>query len=203
VTRPRKKSPITSRQGVWIFGYGSLMWDPGFPCLEAHPALLRGYHRVFCIYSIRFRGTSERPGLVLGLDRGGSCRGRVFRVAAARSEEVFAYLYERELVHYSYARKFLPVRLADRTVQAYTYVADREHHRYTGKLTLEQSIKLILRGHGRSGSNVDYLRNTIRHLDELGISDGPLHQLLEVVERKSRVSSLHAGVWHRRAPGSR
>ncbi len=170
------------------------MWDPGFPRLEAHPALLRGYHRAFCIYSIRFRGTSERPGLVLGLDRGGSCRGRVFRIAAARAEEVFAYLYERELVHYSYARKCLPVRLADRTVQAYTYVANRKHHRYTGKLTLEQSIKLILRGHGRSGSNVDYLRNTIRHLDEFGISDGPLHQLLEVVERKSRVSSLHAGV---------
>ncbi len=203
MTRPRKKSPITSRQGVWIFGYGSLMWNPGFPRLEAHPALLRGYHRAFCIYSIRFRGTSERPGLVLGLDRGGSCRGRVFRIAAARAEEVFAYLYERELVHYSYARKCLPVRLADRTVQAYTYVANRKHHRYTGKLTLEQSIKLILRGHGRSGSNVDYLRNTIRHLDEFGISDGPLHQLLEVVERKSRVSSLYAGVGHRRAPGCR
>lgn len=162
------------------------MWNPGFVCLEAQPGLLRGYHRALCIYSIRFRGTSERPGLVLGLDRGGSCRGRVFRVTATEAEAVFAYLYERELVDYSYVRKCLPVHLVDRTVQAYTYVANREHHRYTGKLSLEQSAKLILRGHGRSGSNVDYLRNTIRHLDELGISDGPLHQLLEVVEQKCR-----------------
>ncbi len=183
---PQKKSPITSRQGVWIFGYGSLMWDPGFPCLEAHPALLRGYHRSFCIYSIRFRGTFERPGLVLGLERGGSCRGRVFRVAAAKAEEVFAYLHDRELVHYSYARRCLPVRLPDRTVKAYTYVVNRDHPRYTGKLSLEQSARLILQGHGRGGSNVVYLKNTIHHLDKLGISDGPLHRLLEVVGRMSR-----------------
>jgi cation transport protein ChaC len=110
----------------------------------------------------------------------------VFRVAAARAEAVFAYLYERELVHYSYVRKCLPVRLVDRTIQAYTYVANRKHHHYAGKLSSDQSAKLILRGHGRSGSNVDYLRNTIRHLDELGISDGPLHQLLEAVEQKCR-----------------
>ncbi|MFQ5849804.1 MAG: gamma-glutamylcyclotransferase [Candidatus Binatia bacterium] len=179
----QKRIPIISTEGVWIFGYGSLMWDPGFTCLEAQPALLRGYHRAFCIYSIRFRGTPERPGLVLGLDRGGSCRGRVFRVAAAKADEVFAYLYDREMIHEVYTPKYLPVHLSDRTVWAHTYVANRNHQRYTGKLSLEQSARLILDGWGKRGSNVDYLKNTVYHLDDLGISDGPVHRLLEVVQQ--------------------
>jgi cation transport protein ChaC len=161
------------------------MWEPGFDFLEARPALLRGYHRAFCIYSIRFRGTPQRPGLVLGLDHGGSCRGRAFRVSRSKAGEVLAYLYDREMIHYSYERRLVPVCLARRRVQAYTYVANRNHERYAGRLSLRKSAELILRGRGRSGSNVDYLENTIHHLDELGISGGALHRLLGLVEGMS------------------
>jgi len=122
---------------------------------------------------------------VLGLDRGGSCLGRAYRIDPARAAEVFAYLHEREMLHYVYADRRLPVRLASgERVHAHTYVADRDHERYTGKISLEETARLILQGHGQRGSNVAYLENTVLHLDELGISDGPLHMLLDLVRRR-------------------
>lgn len=168
-------------EGCWIFGYGSLMWRPEFPHLEDQPALLRGYHRALCVYSTRYRGTPERPGLVLGLDRGGSCRGRAFRVAPADRDAVMAYLHEREMINKVYIPKWLPVALPGRTVTAYVFVADPEHRQYAGKLTLERAAELVLGGHGPKGSGVEYLANTVAHLDELGICDGPLHRVLDLV----------------------
>ena len=169
---------------IWIFGYGSLMWDPGFVFEEAQPALVHGWHRSFCVLSHVYRGTKEKPGLVLGLARGGACRGRAFRVAAARAEATLAYLHEREMVHYVYVFREVPAKLADgRRVTAKTYVADTAHGQFAGRLPFDETVRMIAEGTGRSGTNVEYLENTIRHLDELGIREGALHRLLEAVRR--------------------
>ena len=166
----------------WIFGYGSLMWHPGFEHLERVPALLRGYHRAFCIISHAYRGTPERPGLVLGLARAGSCRGFAYRVDPGRREATLSYLYDREMLHYVYIHKRLPMALVDgRRVLAHTYVADADHERYAGKLPVDELVRLTLQGRGERGSCVDYLENTVLHLDELGIRDGPLHDLRDRV----------------------
>ncbi len=187
--------PASATDGdIWVFGYGSLMWRPGFPYRVVESALLRGYHRAFCIYSVRYRGTPERPGLVVGLDRGGSCRGRAYRVAAADARAVLDYLNKRELVTGVYTRRVVPVGIRSGRVNAYTYVADRGHAQYVGKLSLERAAEIILAGRGASGDNRDYLENTVAHLDELGIPDGPLHTLLRLVnERRGRRSGGRRG----------
>ncbi len=170
------------RGDIWIFGYGSLMWRPDFPYNDFQPALLRGYHRALCIYSVIHRGTRERPGLVLGLDRGGSCRGRALKVAEKNAKEVIAYLNEREMVNRVYRPKWLPVTLPKGKVTAYAFVVDRSHEQYTGRLADAEALKLIFQGAGKGGACLDYLQNTIRHLDELGIPDGPLHRLVKLAE---------------------
>ena len=167
---------------IWVFGYGSLMWRPDFAYVEAAPALLRGYHRAFCIYSVHYRGTRARPGLILGLDRGGSCRGRAFRVAAPDAAGVIDYLDSRELVTNVYIRRNLPIVVGGARILALAYVADPTHAQYAGTLPPEQAARVILGGRGISGDNPDYLRNVVAHLDDLGISDGPSHRLLRLVE---------------------
>ena len=179
---------MARRAAIWIFGYGSLMWDPGFPYLAREPALLRGYHRALCVYSHQYRGTPERPGLVLGLDCGGSCRGIAYRITEGDATSVFAYLNEREMATYVYEERLVPVELAGgRHLRAHAYVADHRHPQYTGKLPIERVAELICQGHGARGACADYLANTVRHLDELGIKDGPLHALLRYVEAKRPV----------------
>jgi glutathione-specific gamma-glutamylcyclotransferase len=167
--------------GVWIFAYGSLMWRPGFAYAEAAPARLHGYHRSLCIYSIVHRGTPEQPGLVLGLDRGGSCRGWAFRVSAEQEAEILDYLDGRELVTDVYRRKRLPVTVGDRRVLAWGYVVRREHPQYAGQLALERLLALVQRGAGRSGRCRDYLLSTVSHLEAMGIVDGPLHMLAKAL----------------------
>jgi len=171
---------------LWIFGYGSLMWDPGFAYVEREPALLHGYHRAFCIYSHRYRGTPEAPGLVLGLQPGGSCRGIAYRVAAGKKREVFAYLGEREMSGNVYEQRPVPVELLrrNRRVHAYAHIVKCGHPQHTGELPLARTAALIAQGHGSRGPCVEYLVNTVRHLDELGIKDGPMHELLRRVERR-------------------
>ncbi len=162
------------------------MWRPHFPHVEARRALLRGYHRALCVYSVRYRGTPERPGLVLGLERGGSCLGRAYRVAAENADEVTAYLDGRELVTRVYAPKFVNVRLVGgECVPAYVFLARRDHSQYAGRLPAERTAELLVKGHGLEGSGLDYLRNTIAHLDEMGIRDGPLHRILALAEAKA------------------
>jgi cation transport protein ChaC len=173
------------QEDFWIFGYGSLMWDPGFPHLASAPALLRGYHRAFCIYSHRYRGTPERPGLVLGLDRGGGCRGRAFHVAAGDGHAVMRYLHDREMSGGVYLPRWIPVEIAGMRRPAMAFVADRSHDHYAGKLDEGRLVALIRQGHGGRGSNRHYLAETVRHLDELGIRESRLHRLLQLVEEAS------------------
>jgi len=167
-----------AKKDTWIFGYGSLMWRPGFSYLEVQPALLKGYHRALCVSSTEYRGTIEKPGLVLGLDRGGSCKGRAFLVAAADIKEVMEYLHDREMVTNVYKPKFLNVRFDDgRTVAAYNYIVRRDHRQYTGKLSVIEAVRLVRQGIGPNGTALEYLSNTLEHLDEMGIAEGRLHEI--------------------------
>ncbi|HZY12558.1 MAG TPA: gamma-glutamylcyclotransferase [Beijerinckiaceae bacterium] len=171
-----------SGQDLWVFGYGSLMWRPGFDFVERQLAWLRGYHRALCIYSHVHRGTPERPGLVLGLDRGGSCRGVAFRVEAQRAAATIAYLRAREQVTAVYVERRVRVRLDDeREVEALTYVVDRRHVQYAGKLPLDKILEYVRAGVGRSGENPAYVLNTHRHLAELSLRDPVLAHLVEAL----------------------
>jgi cation transport protein ChaC len=162
---------------AWVFAYGSLMWRPGFEHERVLDAWLHGYHRSLCVYSWVHRGTRERPGLVLGLDRGGSCRGRAFAVTPDREAEVLGYLDGRELVTNVYQRKLLQVTTAGGRLPAWCYVVRREHEQYAGKLDPARLLELVRGGVGRSGDCREYLLSTVNHLEEMGILDGPLHAL--------------------------
>lgn len=165
----------TGHGDLWVFGYGSLVWRPGFDFAERQLATLRGYHRALCIYSHVHRGTPDRPGLVLGLDRGGSCRGLAFRVEADAGAATLAYLRARELVTSVYREQQVPVMLIDgRRVRAITYVADRKHVQYAGRLSREHLLSLVRQGVGISGANADYVRMTHRHLVQLGLREADL-----------------------------
>ena len=172
----------------WVFGYGSLMWRPGFDFSEKAPAALIGAHRSLCIYSFHHRGTEEHPGLVLGLDEGGACRGVAFRVAAGKGDATIAYLREREQVTDVYVGAIRPVSLLDgsgRELEALCYMVDRAHPQYAGRLSIEAQAHLVRSAIGRSGSNIDYVLNTVRHLDEAGIHDVELMALAAHLAAKS------------------
>jgi cation transport protein ChaC len=167
---------------LWVFGYGSLMWRPGFDFIEQRPARLNGAHRALCVISHFHRGTPERPGLVLGLDRGGSCRGIAFRVAHKKREQVIAYLREREQVTSVYLEKYRLVDLLDgdrSRVSAVCYLVDRGHPQYSGPLSPEEQLTYVKRGHGKSGNNPDYVLATVEALKGLGIRDRGLEWLAE------------------------
>jgi cation transport protein ChaC len=142
---------------------------------------LHGYHRSLCVYSWVHRGTRDVPGVVLGLDRGGSCRGWAFRVDAEREAEVLAYVDGRELVTDVYRRKRLPVTVAGRRLPAWSYVVRREHPQYAGRLGPDRLLDLVRLGVGRSGRCRDYLVGTVSHLESMGIDDGPLHALAKAL----------------------
>lgn len=165
---------------LWVFGYGSLIWRPGFAFVERVPALLKGAHRALCVFSHSHRGTPERPGLVLGLDHGGACRGIAFRVEAHHKAETVAYLREREQINMVYKECVRPVTLADgRLVLALCYVVDRTHHQYAARLDRNDVLRLVRQGVGKSGPNPDYVRNTAHALRELGIQDSLLDWVTE------------------------
>lgn len=175
-----------SRASLWVFGYGSLMWDPGFPFVRWAPALIHGYHRAMCISSTRWRGTPECPGLVLGLDRGGSCRGIAFLVAAADVAVTLRGLWAREMSRRIYRPRLLRARLPDSSVRALAFVADPQHAEYSGHLTVEQTADRIASCRGARGPNLEYLVRTIRHLEELGVRDRYLLRLLEAARQAGR-----------------
>lgn len=165
----------------WVFGYGSLMWNPGFDYLEKTHARLHGYRRALCVRSWVHRGTQEKPGLVLGLDRGGSCIGIAFRPRPEDADAVLDYLRKRELVTHVYLERRLPVRLADgRQITALTYVIDRSHIQYAGGLDAEHAAAVVHGASGISGPNDAYVLNTLAHLRDMKIRD---HWLEDVGRR--------------------
>ncbi len=190
---------------LWIFGYGSLIWNPGFAVMETRRARLTGYHRAFCIYSIHYRGTERQPGLVLGLDRGGVCDGVAFRIAPEARERTLTYLRQRELIYGVYREARLPVDLEhagdgrSQTVWAITYIAERAHPAYAGCLPLAREAQLIRRSAGRGGTNLDYLLNTRRHLIELGIREPRLERLVTLAGAIAGRNAISASTSNTRA----
>src|ERR1700758_1419957 len=177
MTLPEAES---SKGELWVVGYGSLIWRPGFEFIERVPARLIGEHRALCVYSFDHRGTPEKPGLVLGLDRGGACRGIAFRVAAARRDDVIEYLRGREQTTHVYREVMRSVWLENEPrerVSALAYVVDRGHVQYAGRLSLQEQLRYVRQGHGRSGNNRDYVLETVRSIEAQGFRDSQLHRL--------------------------
>lgn len=187
-----RSMPHTSSfpQDHWVFTYGSLMWAPDFEFLECQPARVFGWHRALCILSLVYRGTEERPGLVLGLDRGGQCVGRAYRVAASRWDATRAHLDRRELVNDVYGTRWMKTYLADgRSATAYGYVARRDHPQYWSGSHME-AAKMISTARGKNGRSFDYLKNTINDLKSLGIQDHSLNSIIQMVDLTSTGSGL-------------
>jgi cation transport protein ChaC len=179
---------------LWVFGYASLMWSPDFPLAASSPALLRGYHRALCIYSHRYRGTPARPGLVMGLRRGGSCWGMAFHVRRRDAREALTALWNREMFNRVYLPRFVPVALRDarrtgpdpapgRTVRALTFVADPVHEQFACELSLEDTARLVAQGRGERGPNIEYVAQTLEHMRSLGVRDAHLQRTLELALR--------------------
>jgi len=170
---------MSADQELWVFGYGSLMWRPGFAYEVLSPAQIVGFTRSFCIYSTHHRGSQDRPGLVLGLDRGGACHGLAYRVAPKDRRDVMAYLRAREQINGVYRESWAPIWLESRhrQVLALTYIVERAHPSYAGRLPFAEQVRLIRAARGLSGSNVEYLANTVLHLAELGLRDRQLERL--------------------------
>jgi cation transport protein ChaC len=175
---------------LWVFGYGSLMWRPGFAFIEQVPARLIGEHRALCVYSFDHRGTPEKPGLVLGLDRGGACRGIAFRVEAQHRLATIDYLRAREQTTNVYREVMRSVWLdneARERVSALTYVVDRGHVQYAGRLSLAEQLRHVREGHGRSGNNRDYVLATVKSIEAQGFRDAQLHQLAMMLHGEATV----------------
>jgi cation transport protein ChaC len=175
---------IVPRGDLWIFGYGSLMWAPDFTYEERRAGLVHGYHRALCILSNRYRGTPQKPGLVMGLCRGGSCWGMAFRVHNRRAKEVLDALWQREMLNRVYMPKFVPVAVGGaRRVQALAFVADTGHRQFVRELDVGGRARLVAQGVGQRGACVDYIRNTLEHMRELGMHDPHLSRVLEAAKR--------------------
>jgi cation transport protein ChaC len=171
-----------SAEPVWIFAYGSLMWNPEMPFADRRAALLRGWHRSFCLYSRDYRGTPEQPGLVLGLDRGGSCRGIAYRLPKDRLGPAIDRVWAREMAGEVYRMRPVTVETPEGRIGAYAFVVRRDRPDYAGRLSAEEMARIIAAASGGRGTGRDYLANTVRHLEELGIEDGPLHRLHDQVQ---------------------
>ena len=164
---------------LWIFGYGSLMWAPGFGYREKRVGRVHGYHRALCILSTRYRGTQSRPGLVVGLCRGGSCWGMAFRIEAQRVHRVLKHLWNREMPRRVYEPRLVPVHTAKgRPLRALAFLADPAHPSFVRELDLHGRARLVAQGIGQRGHCIDYIRNTIEQMHEVGVRDPHLERIL-------------------------
>src|SRR3974390_325413 len=176
--------PARAGEDLWVFAYGSLMWRPDFPFVEQIEARLLGAHRALCVYFFVHPGTAERPGLGVGLGRGGACRGIAYRVSVAERMRTVAYLRKREQVTSVYREVIRPVwlrRQPEERVPALCYMVDRGHPQYAGRLALEQQLHHVRQGHGLSGANRDYVIATVASLGQLGYRETQLHQLAQML----------------------
>ncbi len=191
---PRTPEPALTPD-LWIFGYGSLMWRPELPFAERASAVVQRYHRAFCVTSTHHRGTETRPGLVLGLDLGGACTGIAYRIPAGHRAATLAYLRERELIYGVYREAHVAARLiepARREVSALAYIVERSHPSYAGRLALAEQARRIRAASGISGANLDYLVNTVHHLQDLGIRERALERLMTVAAGPARRGDRNA-----------
>jgi glutathione-specific gamma-glutamylcyclotransferase len=188
-------NPAHADEDLWVFAYGSLMWRPDFPFIERLEARLVGAHRALCVYSFVHRGTPERPGLVLGLDQGGTCRGIAYRVPVKERGTTVANLRAREQVTSVYRECMRPIWLKsrpERRVQALCYMVDRGHVQYAGRLSLEQQLHHVRQGHGHSGANRDYVIATVGALEQLGYRETELHLLAQRLAGPHEASTASA-----------
>jgi cation transport protein ChaC len=181
---------------LWVFGYGSLMWSPCFAYREKALARVHGFHRALCILSTRYRGTQRKPGLVMGLCRGGSCWGMAFRIPRKDVRRCLARLWSREMTRRTYEPRLLPAKLAGgRTVHALAFLADPEHPSFVRELDLHGRARLVAQGIGQRGPCVDYIRNTLDHMHEVGVRDPHLERVLDAalsLQNGSRTPSARA-----------
>jgi len=176
---------MAEAEPIRVFGYGSLMWRPGFEPAAQVPALLRGHHRAFCVRTVHHRGTPDRPGIVLGLAPGGACHGMLFTVRAGEEDAVRAYLHERELRWYPVygeARVTVEPKDGSEPVEALTFLPDTAHPDFLGALSDDEIVAVIRDARGVSGANADYLRETVAHLEAMGIEEPDLVRLLGRLE---------------------
>jgi glutathione-specific gamma-glutamylcyclotransferase len=177
-------------EGVWLFGYGSLIWNPAFHFTDRLIGTVYGYHRRFCLWTHLGRGCPERPGLVLGLERGGSCRGAVFRIAPDAVEEELAIVWRREMISGAYVPRWVDVHTALARLRAITFVINRDHERYARFLSDDRIAEVIATAEGWLGPCADYLINTVDHLAALGIHDRPLEHLrAQVLAQRSKAAT--------------
>ena len=168
---------------VWVFGYGSLMWNPAFHHVESRPAQLRGWHRRFCLWNTFGRGPPEKPGLMLALERGGSCAGLALRVAADAVQSELGVLWNREMITGAYTPRWVRLASDEGPIEAVTFVVNRGHPRYTGKLERREIARRMATASGPLGASREYLESTVAELDRLGVRDGAMHALLREVKR--------------------
>jgi cation transport protein ChaC len=164
-------------RSVWVFGYGSLMWNPAIRYAERRPGLVHGYHREFCLLSLAGRGSPERPGLMMSLEPGGSCHGVVYRLPVNAIEQELDLLWRREMMTRSYRPVWVAARTAQGTAHAIAFAANLEHERYRGGLDHETMARYLARGEGPLGRCCDYLFDTVAHLREMGIRDRRMEML--------------------------
>ena len=180
----------------WVFGYGSLMWSPCFAYREKRLARVHGYHRALCILSTRYRGTHRKPGLVMGLCRGGSCWGMAYRIPRSEVRHALARLWNREMPRRVYQPRLVPVTLpGSRRVQALAFIADPEHPAYVRELDLHGRARLVAQGIGKRGPCIDYIRNTLDHMHDVGVRDPHLERVLDAalsLQKKERSASAAA-----------
>ena len=170
--------------GWWVFAYGSLLWNPLFPFEDARPATLAGRHRRFCLWSLASRGTCNQPGLVLGLDRGGSCHGVVYRLPDGKAHDELKLLWRREMVLGAYKPLWLTLRCAGKPLVALAFVVDRTHRQYAGRLSMSEQADVIATACGAFGTSADYLERTRVALVTHGIVDSYLERLARLVARR-------------------
>ena len=178
---------------VWLFGYGSLMWNPAFHYCERRPGTVHGFHRSFCMWTAAGRGSPELAGLTLGLDRGGSCTGMAYCLAPEQVREELEIVWAREMGGGSYMARWVTVRTPDGPLKALTFVIRRDHVRYAGKLPRDLLIAHLAEAKGKIGTCAEYLANTVEHMHALGIEDGPMHEMLEGV--RAYCGGPPAGRW--------
>ena len=167
----------------WVFAYGSLMWNPEFDYLRSEIACLEGYHRCLCLWSVEHRGTFEQPGLVMGLDQGGSCLGRAFLISEARAPEIIDQLNQREMITGAYLSAMQPLRLAtDEQVEGICLIVRKDHPQYAPHLEMNTVVELVRHARGNRGTNLEYVLNTVDHLREMGLPDAHLDRLAERLE---------------------